>query len=89
MFHSPESYKLPGQEQCQTERCGRHDAKPVNLTSARETQFKFAKNRKTLSKDGQGTVAPSFTAAALLFLLGNHLFVASLANCATTIFHKQ
>ena len=71
------------------EKYGRHDAKLVNVTSAREMPFKFAKNQNTLSKDGQGMVAPSFTAAAFLFLLGNHLFVASLANCATIVFHKQ
>lgn len=45
MFNSLGSHNLPLQEQCQT---GRHDAKLVNLTSARETHFKFAKNWKPL-----------------------------------------
>lgn len=90
MFNSPESYKLPDQEQCQTLRnMEGMTPKPVNLTSAGETPFKFAKNQKTLSSDRQGMVAPSFTAAAFLFLLGNRLFVDSLANSATIIFHKQ
>lgn len=71
MLNSPESCKLPGQEQCQTEKCGRHGAKPANPTPARETPFRLAKNQNNLSKGGHGAVTPGLPAAACSFLLGN------------------
>lgn len=64
MFNSPGSHNLPLQEQCQT---GRHDAKLVNLTSARETHFKFAKEWKPLPRSDKTWKHPASQLLLLCF----------------------
>lgn len=71
------------------EKCSRRGAKPANPTPARETPFKRAKTQNNLPKTRHGTVTRGLTAAACSFLLGNHLFVTSTADCATVTFQKQ
>lgn len=71
------------------EKCGRRSAKPADPTPARETPLKLAKNQNNLPKGGHGAVTPGPAAAARSSLLGNHLLVASVADCATVVFHKQ